>query len=714
MNLDATSDPAPFPLRLLFALLSLVVPALVAYDLYFQLSTPALDFTVDAETGEILQVTQESFADWAGLLPGDVILSVDGVPFPEWSPPAVENYPMTVRRGDEQLSLELPVLLLARINRMSLISGSLTALVFWASGAVLVWRRFRRQEVRLLFVAAQSMAVAVLFLLAHPGGTRLPWMTHLSVACFQLGAPFLLHHITIFPLRFQTSSWWRRGVLLLYGLTFLVIVVTWLSDDVWLQWGVLCASLVVLAAICLLVYVYTRHASPAHRRRLRLILFGDLAAGLIVVIFYLLPAISGITLDFPRWISGFFLILAPLGYLVATIRYRLFEIDRLLNRAIVYVLLSLGILMLYLGPMLLIYRYLPGDLLIQLLLVSALTLLVGLSFDWVRTRAQQWVDLFFYGGWYDYPVVVEEVSNTLARTVEREAWVHVLTQRVPRLMRLREAHLHSGDDLPSPGSASSSAYLRFPLSFQGQVHAVWMVGSRRDGDDFTATDRRILNTLARQAEISLGNVLLVEALRQRLEEIREAQRRLLRSREEERAHLARELHDGPIQLLVGLNLQLRLLGDQAEVDSLLLKELQAIRIEIRRLLSDLRQVCSDLRPPMLDTLGLGAAIRALTEAWSKQEGVAVSLDLPSDNALRTLSPEVAVNLYRVVQESLTNVARHAEAEQVIIRLRLEDESLSLTIQDDGLGFTLPASLDTLLAEGHYGLVGMRERVELIG
>ena len=90
--------------------------------------------------------------------------------------------------------------------------------------------------------------------------------------------------------------------------------------------------------------------------------------------------------------------------------------------------------------------------------------------------------------------------------------------------------------------------------------------------------------------------------------------------------------------------------------------LQGIRVEVRGLLNELRQVCTELRPPMLDTLGLGAALRALAEDWSGQHGVALQLDLPPDATLRSLPEEVALNLYRVAQEALSNVARHAEAQ----------------------------------------------------
>jgi signal transduction histidine kinase len=117
---------------------------------------------------------------------------------------------------------------------------------------------------------------------------------------------------------------------------------------------------------------------------------------------------------------------------------------------------------------------------------------------------------------------------------------------------------------------------------------------------------------------------------------------------------------------------------------------------------------------MLDALGLAAALRSLADEWSEQTGVAVELDLPSDSALGSLPAEAPVNLYRVAQEALANVARHAAARHVVIRLSWEECRLALVVQDDGRGFIAPHSFHVLATQGHFGLVGMQERVALIG
>lgn len=456
------------------------------------------------------------------------------------------------------------------------------------------------------------------------------------------------------------------------------------------------------------MYAYARGTADA-RRRLRLVVLGGIAPTIPAFFFYLLPTIIGAP-RLPDWTIGPLIILSPLGYLVAIARDNLFDIDRLLNRALVYAILSFGILLLYLGPFVLLWRFLPNDRLAQLFIIVGLTLLSGWSFEWTRAQIQRGVDRFFYGGWYDYAGVVETISDALARCVERAQLNEVLTRRVPELMQLREGQLVSGST--SQPVNPRDAGLEFPLAFQNETRAVWRVRAHRNGEDFTEVDRRILATIARQAETALGNVLLVETLRAQLEMLRSTQHQLLRSREDERARLARELHDGPLQDLVGLNMPLGLL--LADDTSPAAETLRALRAQVRDLLTELRQVCAELRPPMLDTIGLSAALRVLAEDWSAQNHIPIQLDLAPDAALRALPSHVAVNLYRIAQKALTNIARHAHAHNVALQLTFDDARLVLTIRDDGCGFIVPATLNEFSARGHFGLVGLRERVELIG
>jgi signal transduction histidine kinase len=714
-------------LRGFFALLALVVPILVGYDIYFQLRVSVHDFSF-SQTGLVYEVPFESYADWAGLWPGDVILTVDGVPFSEWLDhglltPSDENHMMIVERDGQSLTIEMPNIPMARANLLSLSSAIAAALIFWGIGVLLLLRRFQQPEVRLLFPLSQAFAILLLFPLAHPPPSVAPrWGMILSSASFYLAAPLLVHYYLTFPVTLGTLPQRRLWLSTIYGLA-LISVLFWMSGRRTLGViGRICIVIEIVAAVAILLYVYSRRATSDGRRRLRLVVFGTVAAAAPSILFYILPLMTNSPYRMPEWSVALFLVVAPLSYLYATVQHNLFGIDRLLNRTLVYAFLSLGILILYLGPFLLIYRFLPGDLLAQAMIGAGLTMLVGLTFNWSRTRVQRLVDRLFYSGWYDYPGVVETISEALARSLDREQLTDVLTQQVPELMQLRLGNLWIGGPNETLPPKAPEPYLNFTLTLKGQEHALWTVGPRQDEESFAATDRRILKTLARQAEIALSNVLLVETLRRQLDEIHasretlaQAQHQLLRSREEERSRLARDLHDGPIQTLVGLNMQLGLLLASLGSEHVPPDEaLTTMRTEVRALLSELRQVCAELRPPMLDTLGLGAAIRALAQDWSTQNDVPVQLDIPPDNTLRSLPGEVTVNLYRVVQEALTNVAHHAKAQRATIQLTCQDSHLSLTVQDDGRGFAVPTTFHGLTTHGHFGLVGMQERIDLIG
>ena len=695
-------------------LLAMALPVLAGSVIYEQMRAPVFDAEMDFASGAILIVEQDSFANWAGFMEGDVLLSVDGASYPKW-PSVVGNYPAQVRRGGQVIPMEIPLVPMAKVNLSSLLGGVAVALIFWGSGLLLLVRRFEQAEIRLLFLLSQSLSIAILFPMSYlPDWYPPPWSMNLSVACLFFSAPLILHHYLSFPVRLGAPRLRQWGLGILYLLA-LAASLLWLAEPLLgRQVGMIYTACVVAAAMGVLGYAYLRRASSDERRRLRVIVFGSLLGSLPALLFYFLPSIFHFPQRLPLWLAGLFTAIAPLSYLQAVLRHNLFGIDRLLNRTLVYAALSLGILLLYLGPFLLIYRFAPGDWLAQMMVAAGLTLVVGLAFERTKNALQRLVDRLFYGGWYDYPGVVEQVTRALAGCIERDKLREALTRQVPALMQLQGGELRFDEQArssPSPPGA------QFSLAFQGRPRALWTIGPHRDGDELTDSDRRILDTLARQAGIALGNVLLIETLRAQLNEIRasrealaQVQHRLLHSREEERARLARDLHDGPLQALIGLNLQLGLLLPQAED----LAALNEMRAEVRDLLNDLRGVCSELRPPMLDMLGLAATVHSLAEEWSAQCGVAVHLDLPPNAALQSLPGDVAVNLYRVAQEALANVAKHAQAGRVDIRLVSNDDGLSMTIEDDGRGFTMPGDIGDLTAQGHFGLVGLRERVNLIG
>jgi signal transduction histidine kinase len=189
-------------------------------------------------------------------------------------------------------------------------------------------------------------------------------------------------------------------------------------------------------------------------------------------------------------------------------------------------------------------------------------------------------------------------------------------------------------------------------------------------------------------------------------------RSVLRMTEADRSRLAADLHDGPVQQLTALLYGLELTrhhikeGDTDAADSLLAGLEHKAAAEIQ----GLRLLMTQLRPPVLDDLGLTSAIERQGKSFEAANGVPTVVEAEVD---AELPPELETVLYRVTQEALANVAKHAKASQVSISLAAGNGHVRLRVRDDGAGFD-PSGASRLLHEGHFGLVSMRERVEMVG
>lgn len=193
--------------------------------------------------------------------------------------------------------------------------------------------------------------------------------------------------------------------------------------------------------------------------------------------------------------------------------------------------------------------------------------------------------------------------------------------------------------------------------------------------------------------------------------LQDAQRRLLTEREQERKALARELHDQVIQDLLSVNYQLEEIETDAELAAQS-DELSEVRDSIRALVDDVRRICGSLRPPTIDSLGLGAALQSYVRDWSARTGVGVKLDL--DARLARLPEAIELSIFRIIQEGLSNVRKHARASSVEIRLNhTSPRALMVSIADNGRGLPSGFNLSALASEGHYGMLGISERVALL-
>ncbi len=184
---------------------------------------------------------------------------------------------------------------------------------------------------------------------------------------------------------------------------------------------------------------------------------------------------------------------------------------------------------------------------------------------------------------------------------------------------------------------------------------------------------------------------------------------ITRSQEEERLRIARELHDETVQNLLAVYRHMELFK-ASEPDPQKQKQLFSLHTMIGETLQGVRLISQDLRPMILDDLGFVPALQMLVRAAHEGQGAVPHVSLEVDGEVTALPSGVELGLYRIVQEALTNVRKHARATSVQVKLKYQSDSISLAIVDDGIGFLVPASFTELVQAGNLGLMGIQERV----
>ncbi len=228
-------------------------------------------------------------------------------------------------------------------------------------------------------------------------------------------------------------------------------------------------------------------------------------------------------------------------------------------------------------------------------------------------------------------------------------------------------------------------------------------------------DIDILKTIAALIAIASENVGLLEELRQQLASLEEARADLVESRkslaegrEHERLHIARELHDGPIQDLYAFRLKFGNL-DSMEIS----QSIEEMNQRILDVIHELRDLCMLLRPPVLAYFGFEPAVRSLVNKFTDDyPGINAIMNVLNGGPVMGDSQKIA--LYRILQEALNNVGQHSKADEVFINYMIENGSVTLEVMDNGLGFSVPGRWVEFARNGHLGLLGIAERAESFG
>jgi signal transduction histidine kinase len=253
-----------------------------------------------------------------------------------------------------------------------------------------------------------------------------------------------------------------------------------------------------------------------------------------------------------------------------------------------------------------------------------------------------------------------------------------------------------------------------PLISQGALIGALCLGAGEE-HTFTSAHLDIAREVADSVAIAIQQARLHEQISLGRERLRSLTRRLVETQETERRQLAQELHDQVGQTLTALNINLRIARDHLSADSA--TRVGARLAESARLAEEtmerIRDVMAALRPAVLDDYGLAAALRWYTQQFADRTGLDVALHLDASTQALRLPPDVETALFRVAQEALTNIVKHARVQRATVALEADERVMRLIIADRGVGFDRAEPPQTGEHQS-LGLIGMRERVEAVG
>ena len=459
------------------------------------------------------------------------------------------------------------------------------------------------------------------------------------------------------------------------------------------------------------------HASGRERQQIKWFLFATVSLMMVLGLLELDILVRTYTFDFGYrnlallsslrvvtvviFVGALAQLAVPIFTYIAVLRHNLYDIDVVINRTLVYGALTactVGIYVLAVVGLGYLFQA-QGNLAVSL----SATGLVAVVFQPLRGRLQRGVNRLMYGERDDPYAVISRLGKRLEAAIEPEAVLPTVVETIAQALKLPYAAILLSEEgqfrtAAAHGSPEADPEV-LPLVYQREEIGRLVLSPRAPGEEFSDADRALLEDLARQAEVAVHAVRLTADLQRSRE-------RLVATREEERRRLRRDLHDGLGAQLAGLNVQAGTLRrlipqDPAAADTLVVE----LREELRGAIADIRRLVYDLRPPALDDLGLAEALRRLAERYgSEHEQPRVAIEVPEN--LPTLPAAVEVAVYRIAQEALTNVARHAKAQSCVVRLAANGD-VALEIVDDGVG--IPAGRNA-----GVGLSSMRERASELG
>ena len=373
----------------------------------------------------------------------------------------------------------------------------------------------------------------------------------------------------------------------------------------------------------------------------------------------------------PGWLDAVDPALFVVTLAIPVLRYRLWSIDTIVRRSVVYGLVTAALVAAYVA-----LTALGATLLSERVSASVAAVAVALAFAPLRARVQRSVDRIAYGGQRDPYRTISELDRRLGEIASPGEMLPAITETVADSLNLPYVGIERLDGTPLAAWGSPRDRLeRWDLVHEGVGQGFLVASPRRGEDDFDQRDRALLEDVARHAGVAVhAEVLTADLIASR--------QRLVTAREEERRRLRRDLHDGLGPTLTGIGLNLDAARSQLAADPARAEQLvRDAKAATSAAIADVRRIVYGLRPPALDNLGLVTALRQQLEQLSTN-GCRVSFDA---TALPVVPAAVEVVAYRTVLEAVTNSIRHGRARHCTVRLDAEADPnvLEIEVDDDG-------------------------------
>lgn len=475
-----------------------------------------------------------------------------------------------------------------------------------------------------------------------------------------------------------------------------------------------------VCAVAALIWRYRVHANAMQRQQIKWVIAGALLLAsnyaLDYTVFEIYPAVTNAYLIVTReqgvvweltqdtlWYISQMVFAICVG--LAVFRYRLWDIDAILSRTLVYgtlTVLIIGLYVLIVGGVGAIFHS-------QTTAVNGLvaTGIIAMLFQPLRERLQRGVIRFLYGERDDPAAVFTRLAHQLQTTDTRAAILPNLAHTIAQTLRIPQVTIQLSGATPEDQTTASWGDRRepmqhIPLIYRNETVGSLLVAQRSPHEQFNRHEQTLLGAIAALTATTVRAV-------QMWDELQDSRQRIITAREEERRRLRRDLHDGLGPALASLPLKVDAAIDLMEDDrATSVRLLGEVKRQAQQLVGDVRQVVNDLRPPTLDELGLVEAVRgAITQLHSPVSALHIRVD--EDGVPRHLPAAVEAAGYRIIMEAVTNVIKHAHAQHCQVSLHRSDNPphLQITVEDDGVG--LP---DKVVV--NVGLRSMRERAEEVG